>query len=325
MNKLVFSDSFDPRGNLAAEELLFSRQGEGMTLYLWQNANTVVVGRFQNAWRECRTSLLEEEGGILVRRTTGGGAVYHDLGNLNFTFICPKKDYDLSRQTSVIISAVRALGVEASFTGRNDIVAAGGAKFSGNAFRFTKTTAMQHGTLLVCADMEKLARYLAPSKEKLSAKGVKSVRARVCNLAELSPRVTIRALRDALAAAFFEEYGEFERGGLEGLPGDELRALTEKHASWEWRMGASPECALRLETRFSFGGIELMLDAQNGLVSRAFVFSDAMDEAFIGRIAPALEGAHFDARALASRISSLECENMAQKEEICLWLSAQSF
>ena len=156
MNRLLFGTSFNPWHNLAVEEVLFGACQPGMALYLWQNRNTVVIGRNQNAWRECRMELLEADGGRLARRTTGGGAVYHDLGNLNFTFVTERAAYDLPRQLSVILSAARALGVPADFTGRNDLVTATGAKFSGNAFCFKKTGAFHHGTILIGVDKEKI-------------------------------------------------------------------------------------------------------------------------------------------------------------------------
>ena len=172
MNRFLSGTTCNPWHNLAVEELLFDSPQQGVTLYLWQNRHTVVIGRNQNAWRECRTELLAKDGGRLARRTTGGGAVYHDLGNLNFTFVTPRGEYDLARQLSVILAAVRSLGVHARFTGRNDLVTDAGAKFSGNAFRFSREAGMHHGTLLVNVDMENLGKYLAPSPAKLAAKGV---------------------------------------------------------------------------------------------------------------------------------------------------------
>lgn len=123
-NRIVIGMSYDPWHNLALEEILFEQQAEqqGVTLYLWQNENTVVIGKHQNAWLECRMALLEEEGGKLARRSSGGGAVFHDLGNLNFTFLARQSDYDLKRQMRVIGNAVGYFGIETEMTGRNDLV-----------------------------------------------------------------------------------------------------------------------------------------------------------------------------------------------------------
>ena len=238
MNRILVTNSVDPYRNLAFEELLFETQGGGASLYLWQNERTVVIGRNQNAWRECRVELLESEGGRLARRTSGGGAVFHDLGNLNFTFLLPKEDYDLVRQLSVVRKAAASFGVETSFTGRNDLVVANSqAKFSGNAFRFSGRTALHHGTILIAADMGRLSRYLAPSERKLEAKGVRSVASRVTNLSELNPELTVERMKTALVEAFAEEYGRAEAYPEEATDLERLERIRERFASWEWRYG----------------------------------------------------------------------------------------
>ncbi len=133
--KIYLTDCIDPHTNLAMEDaLLQSLPADTALLFLWQNRHTVVIGSGQNAWRECNTALLEKEGGTLARRSSGGGAVYHDLGNLNFSFIVPREDYDVDRQLHVVTDAVRRLGLAAEKSGRNDLLI-DGRKFSGNAFR----------------------------------------------------------------------------------------------------------------------------------------------------------------------------------------------
>ena len=189
--KLYESNSLDPYLNLATEQhLMETVEEDACILFLWQNQNTVVIGKNQNAWKECRTTLLNEEGGVLARRLSGGGAVFHDLGNLNFTFLVPQAEYDLDRQFTVIKEAVNMLGLNTERSGRNDVLAEG-RKFSGNAFYKNGKQAYHHGTLLVDVDMDKLGRYLNPSKAKLQAKGVDSVRSRVVNLKELNSQITI--------------------------------------------------------------------------------------------------------------------------------------
>ena len=159
--KLFESKTTEPYYNLAIEQHLLEIVSEGnCVLYLWQNENTVVIGRNQNAWKECRTTLLEEEGGRLARRLSGG-AVFHDRGNLNFTFLLPTAEYDLERQIEVIRRACAALGVPVEKSGRNDLLA-DGRKFSGNAFYHHEGHSYHHGTMLVDVNMEKLRRYLQP-------------------------------------------------------------------------------------------------------------------------------------------------------------------
>ena len=197
----------DPYENLALERHLLERVEAGAcVLYLWQNENTVVIGRNQNPWAECRTALLAEEGGHLARRLSGGGAVFHDLGNLNFTFLVQKPDYDVDRQTQVLLRACRSLGVPAERSGRNDLLAQG-RKFSGHAFYAHEGRCYHHGTLLVAADLERMGRYLRPSAAKLRSKGVPSVRARVANLREFLPGLGVEDMAEQLEQAFSAVYG----------------------------------------------------------------------------------------------------------------------
>ena len=192
------STTTDPYENLAVEEYLTFHVKPGeCILYLWQNAHTVVIGRNQNCWKECRVSELEADGGHLVRRLSGGGAVYHDLGNLNFTFCMRKEDADVSRQLQVIIEAVGSFGLTAEKTGRND-VAINGQKFSGNAFYEQEQHCYHHGTLMMNVNKEMLSKYLTVSKEKLQSKGVDSVKSRVTNLVDYIPDLTLEALKKAL-------------------------------------------------------------------------------------------------------------------------------
>lgn len=317
MNQLIVTKSVNPWHNLALEELIFDRHESGVNLYLWQNQNTVVIGRNQNAWKECRHEELERDGGKLARRSSGGGAVFHDLGNLNFTFTTVRKEYDLGRQLGVIISAVNALGIEARFTGRNDIVTHSGAKFSGNAFRYSQFTGMHHGTILVDVDMTKLGKYLAPSESKLKSKGVESVRARVCNLTEYQRDLTISRMRDALIDAFKREYGACRLIEEKDLDQSELAIKEEKYGSWEWRLGNTPVFDLNLCNRFSWGEVELQLRLSQGVIAEAAVFSDAMDEAFILRLPGILKGVRCISNHMAAAVRTL---NNPEAQDLSSWL-----
>jgi len=300
---LFQTDCTDPYRNLAVEEHLMERVEPGeCILYLWQNENTVVIGRNQNAWKECRTSLLEEDGGRLARRLSGGGAVFHDLGNLNFTFLVNEEDSDLDRQLTVIQTACRALGLTAERSGRNDVLV-DGRKFSGNAFYHSKGKAYHHGTLLVDTDGEKLARYLSPSKAKLQAKGVDSVRSRVVNLAELVPGLTCGRMAEEMTAAFGWVYGlpvqELSAGTLDL---DHIERLRARNAGRDWLYGPRLPLSFECEERFDWGSVQLQLQVESGVVVQAKVYSDAMD----WDIAPVLErvltGSEFSQEALCARI-----------------------
>ena len=289
----------DPHENLAAEKALMDalQPGEAM-LYLWQNLNTVVIGKNQNAWLECRTSLLEEEGGKLARRLSGGGAVYHDLGNLNFTFLMCKEDYDLDRQVEVIQKACALAGIRAEKSGRNDLLA-DGRKFSGNAFYQDKIHAYHHGTLMVDVDKEKLGRYLSPPKAKLEAKGVASVRSRVVNLRELSPSLTIQGMRTNMAAAFQEVYGlTAEEFILDADALANIQRLKELYSSWDYLYGAPLSFTFSCEDKFDWGYIQLQLNAKGGIITDAQINTDAMDWTLPESIIKALKGCRFETESM---------------------------
>ena len=320
-NRILMGDSYHAGHNLAVEALIFDTLPEDTCIfYLWQNRNTVVIGRHQNAWKECRLRLLEKEGGYLARRSSGGGAVFHDLGNLNFTFLMPRANYDVHRQLSVIRRAVAEFGIDTAFTGRNDLVIVdSGAKFSGNAFRFSERVGMHHGTIMVDVDVQKLGRYLAPGREKLRAKGIESVRSRVGNLSACNSQATIPAVQAALRRAFMAEYGPATEMTMSELPQDRLAEYEREYDSWDFRLGKALPFDVTLETRFEWGGITLELSLKNGEVSQANVFSDAMDEAMVAAVGPCLNGVRYENSALASAVSALE---YPQARELAQWLSS---
>ncbi len=307
--RIYESGCFDPHRNLATEKHLMDITQPGTcVLYLWQNQNTVVIGKNQNAWAECRTTLLKEEGGVLARRLSGGGAVFHDLGNLNFTFIMCKEDYDLDRQLTVIQQACNHAGIRAERSGRNDLLA-DGRKFSGNAFYQNRTHAYHHGTLMVNVDRDKLGRYLSPPKAKLEAKGVASVRSRVVNLKELSPALTINKLKEYMTKAFCQVYG---LEATDVILGNEdmaaIDALQKEYGAWEYLYGAPLAFTFQCQAHFPWGHIQLQLDARDGLVTGAKVYTDAMDWVLPETVETALTGCRFetDAMAEALEISSLD-------------------
>ena len=288
------SNGFDPYRNIAIEKYLLENVESGCCiLYLWQNQHTVVIGRNQNAWSECRTSLLEQEGGHLARRLSGGGAVYHDLGNLNFTFIMSDEDYDVDKQLSVIQSACQQLGIRAEKSGRNDLLA-DGQKFSGNAFYHTQGKAYHHGTLLVNANMDMLSRYLTPPKAKLEAKGVKSVRSRVTNLNSLCPGLTCEELKKQLITAFGSIYGHTPQAlTLESSAEVQIIQNAAMLSGWDWLYGKQAPFSFTCEDRFDWGYIQLQLQIEAGTVTHAKVYSDAMDWHLPKAVADQLTGCRF--------------------------------
>ena len=320
MEHVYVSRSGDGHINLATDEFILEkyRRGEmtGVTLYFYVNSNAVIIGRNQNAWRECSLDRMRADGVQLVRRHTGGGAVYHDEGNLNFSFITDEKHYDKERFTRIILSAVKSLGIDAEANGRNDLTV-NGFKFSGCAFALRGVARGMHGTLLVSADLEKLPKYLVPSQRKLAAKGIKSVRARVKNLSEFAP-VDTAAVMDAVIRAFEAEFGEC--GPLVFSKEDEeaIVRAAERQGSWEWLLGETPAFDFSASERFSFGELELLLNVKKGVVSGVRVFTDALDENLPEKIKKRLMGCRFDMKELAAALSS----GGAEERELAEYLLA---
>lgn len=274
-------------------------------LYLWQNRNTVVIGRNQDAWEECRVERLQADGGYLARRLSGGGAVYHDEGNLNFSFLMCREDEDPVRQTEVILRAVRALGIPAERTGRNDLET-NGRKFSGHAWYKTRDRCCHHGTLMMNVDLERMSRYLTAAPAKLRSRSVQSVRSRVVNLKEIREEINRSELTAELIRAFEEVYGL--RGESMSMPPEaemEISRETEALASEAWLFPARISRATRTESRFSWGGICLEMLVDGGTVLEAVCRSDAMDEELIREIGNALPGCAWNEGALAERLKGL--------------------
>lgn len=319
------TEETNPHRNLAVEQyLLESVQPETCILYLWQNRRTVVIGRNQNALRECRTTQLEADGGFLARRLSGGGAVFHDLGNLNFTFLVRKEDYDLQRQLSVIVEACRAMGVPAECSGRNDVLA-GGRKFSGNAFYEHCGRSYHHGTLLVDVDMGNMSRYLCPSAAKLQAKGVESVRSRVVNLKELKPGLTIGEMARQMEDVFAKVYGlPAERLDESGFDSGYIAALAERNGSWEWPHGQNLPCTADFEDRFAWGEVRVQLQAAEGCVRQAAVYTDAMDWQLAPELEKALSGCRMQLQEMQGRIRGAALDGQV-KEDLCGLLARQDF
>ena len=320
---IYMAEGTDPYYNLALEQHLMEQApADAVILYLWQNRHTVVIGRNQNPWVECRTTALEQDGGILARRMSGGGAVYHDLGNLNFTFLASREHYDLEKQLSVIVTACQSLGIPAKITGRNDITAAG-RKFSGNAFLEAGGKACHHGTLLVDADLEKLGKYLMPSRAKLQAKGVESVRSRVANLKEFAPELTVETMKNALVSAFSRVYGpEATALPADFLDLDAVEGLRQRNASWEWNYGRALPGALFCQDRFPWGEIALHFQVEKGRVTGAEVFSDAMDWRLGQTLQEAFTDCVFSTKDLINAVKTAELpENI--RENVCQLLEQQ--
>lgn len=305
--------------NLARDGYFLENNKKGnVILYFYVNKNAVIIGRNQNAWKECSIANMDADGVQLVRRHSGGGAVFHDNGNLNFSFITDEKHYDLNRQMRVILNAVSKLGLKAELSGRNDITV-DGKKFSGNAFSLAKGNRSHHGTILVNADLTKLSNYLCVSKEKMRSKGIDSVRARVCNLCELSSGLTVEAMRRLVIESFIEEYGAASEYVFDGTALAEVEARRERLASWEWRFGKTPQFDFETDKRFSFGDTQIYFNLRDGVIRETKVYSDCLDTELTTEIENALTGVHFRKEEIKAALSKMKDQNIAAElaEHFC--------
>lgn len=326
--RVIRTDCTDPYVNLAAEEHLTMTAEEGvMTLFLWQNAHTVVIGKNQNPWRECDVEAIKRDGIYLARRMSGGGAVYHDMGNLNFTFIAKDGLFDVERQTDVILLACRLLGINASKTGRNDLTV-DGKKFSGHAYYSSHGYNYHHGTIMMDVAGDDLSKYLNVSKAKLESKGVESVRSRVTNLRgqveeplkSADIKTLITAMQDAMVRAASREYGsEAVTEALPAIP----QELLDKYASEEWRLGTRIPFTKTIEHRFEWGGVEVQLGMKGEYIRECRIYSDSLETEVFDVLEELVSDCRYDAFEISGLSDRLPAGTSAIAYEI-LGLIAKS-
>ncbi|NMB02092.1 MAG: lipoate--protein ligase [Firmicutes bacterium] len=308
----VVNNHNDPRINLAVEEyvLNYLEPSEEYAI-LWQNEPTVVIGRNQNTVAEVNGPFIKKQGINVVRRLSGGGAVYHDFGNLNFTFIVnSEKDVvsNFEYFTKPVIAALASLGVKAEFSGRNDITI-DGKKFSGNAQYWSKNRLLHHGTILFNSDLSVVQEALNVKADKLQSKGVKSVRSRVTNIYPyLKTPITIDEFKETLWR-YLIPGGE----GKEYILNDEEWAIVheikeKRYAKWEWNYGASPECEMEKEARFTGGKLELKLNVTDGLIRDMAIFGDFFGEKDVTELANMLNGKQYRESVIADFLAEIPFE-----------------
>lgn len=274
----IKNESSNPYFNLAMEEYLFNLDDNINYVLLWQNEPTIVIGKNQNTAEEINSEYVKEKGINVVRRITGGGAVYHDFGNLNFTFIdkgSEKKEFDFKKFTMPIVKALGRLGVEAELSGRNDITI-DQKKISGNAQYVKQDKVLHHGTLLFNSKMDELVKALKVSEDKFQSKGVKSVRSRVTNIIDyLSMDISVLEFKELLLKYMFDEDIELSEGQLSEADFAEINALMKnKYLSWEWNYGYSPEFNVKQGMRFENGKIEVLMNVKEGIVQGIKFYGD---------------------------------------------------
>ncbi len=315
---LFETESVNPYHNLALEEyLLDTLPADGALLYLWQNHRTVVIGRNQSSENEVNVAELEKDGGYLVRRLSGGGAVFHDRGNLNFTIIVNEKDFDLAKQNQVIVNALAKSGLKAEVNGRNDLTI-NGCKFSGNAYYHTSKNSYHHGTIMLAVNRDDLARYLSVSKKKLAGKKVESVRSRVINLKDVDDTLTIVKLKQALKESFSEVYSQVaEELTEESFDSDKIAEKEKRFASAEWKYDRKRQYAFSREERFDWGTVIILYDVEDGIITDACIYTDALATDRLTGLPVKLKG-----RKITDRLLEVS-ENEEERDVISLLLGKE--
>ena len=278
--KYYINNSNDPAFNIALEEYCFKNLREIDEIFLlWINEPTIVVGKYQNTIEEINTEYTREKGIHVVRRISGGGAVYHDLNNLNYTIISNKQDekegFNFKEFSKPIIETLAELGVKAEFTGRNDLEI-DGQKFCGNAQAYIKDRVMHHGCLLFDVNFAELANALKVSKDKIESKGVKSVRSRVTNiLPHLKEPITVKQFGEKIMEYMKKHYPDMQEYKFSD---EELKIIEknaeEKHRNWDWVYGKSPEFNITREKRFTNGKIQIFATVENSKIKNIKFYGD---------------------------------------------------
>lgn len=291
--RIIISKTSNPAYNLGLEEYLIESGDE--ILYLWQNDNTIVIGRNQNPYKECNINKMKDDDITLVRRKSGGGAVFHDLGNLNFTLISPKREDNVSSNFNLVNKALRNLDIDSIFNGRNDLHV-DGKKISGNAFYEKDNIFCHHGTLLIDVDMNKLSNYLTASKLKLKSKGIDSVKSRVINLVDLNKNIDVDIVKDSLIKEYKNlnvgtKIETFSKNDIE--TNDKIMEKVNLYKSWNWVYGESPKSNISYEEKFDFGIVNLQLDIDSGIIKNATIYTDSIINDHFYELAKEIEGKEF--------------------------------
>jgi lipoate---protein ligase len=268
----------DPRINLAIEEYALKNLDINETYLLFYiNEPSIIIGKNQNTIEEINTEYVDANGIHVVRRLSGGGAVYHDLGNLNFSFIT-KDDgesfHNFKKFTEPVVQALHRLGVDAEMSGRNDLVV-GERKISGNAQFSTRGRMFSHGTLMLDSEIENVVSALKVKKDKIESKGIKSIRSRVANISEfLSEKITIEEFRSMLLEYIFNEEDVQEYVLTEDDWAKIHQLSEERYQNWEWNYGKSPKFNLQHSNRFPVGQIDVRLDVNKGIIENCKIYGD---------------------------------------------------
>lgn len=314
MNKTYYlqTGSTDPAYNLAFEEYVHTHRRTGNYLILWQNRNAVIIGRNQNAGEEINADFVKAHGIKVIRRNTGGGAVYHDMGNLNYSFITDAVDISQCSAkpfTEPVVKALKALGLEAEASGRNDILISG-RKVSGTAEHLIRGRILHHGTLLFESDPEMIAGALNPDPTKFQSKSIKSVRSRVGNIRSFLPAdMTLQGFWDYLKITLAEDgvvptsLSDVELAEIEKLK-------AEKYDTWEWNFGRSPKFQRKCKNRFGGGLLEISLSVAGGRIQDIRILGDFLGLTPVEPLEDALKNCPYREDAVATVLDNFRLQEM---------------
>jgi lipoate-protein ligase A len=311
MHLISNQDIFDPRVNLALEEhCLRHPEMDADYLLFYVNEPSIIIGRNQNTIEEINADYVRENGIHVVRRVSGGGAVYHDHGNLNFSFITRYDQsffHNFRKFTEPVIAALRTLGVDAELTGRNDILA-GGRKISGNAQYASGRRMLSHGTLLLDSRLESVAAALNVQADKIASKGLKSIRSRVANIAEfLAAPLSMADFKARLVEAIFAPFGGVREHPLTAADWRAVQALArDKYGTWGWNYGRSPAFNIRRTHRFPVGQVDARVDVDKGRIREIRIFGDFIGMAPVSELEDILRGTPYRREALEKVLSKVD-------------------
>lgn len=306
-------NSHDPAVNLALEEYALRQSPPNMDLLLFYiNAPSVIIGRHQNTLEEINPDYVQQNGIHVVRRLSGGGAVYHDLGNLNFSFITNyhQENYQNFRKfTEPVVRSLATLGIQAELSGRNDILV-GERKISGNAQYISNGRMVSHGTLLFDSDLSNISEALQVQASKLSFKGIKSIRSRVANICEfLTQPMTIEEFRDHLLETYFTVVSEIKEYLLDSQDWAAVQKLAdERYRSWEWNYGRSPDYNVQKKQRFPSGEIDARLEVKQGIIQSVKFYGDFFAEVEPNELERQLVGVRYEREEIANTLHDVAIE-----------------
>ncbi|MGU3397176.1 lipoate--protein ligase [Priestia aryabhattai] len=311
---MLFIDNqknYDPRINLAIEEYALKYLDINETYLLFYiNEPSIIIGKNQNTIEEINTKYVEDQHIHVVRRLSGGGAVYHDKGNLNFSFIT-KDDgnsfHNFKKFTEPVVEALKKLGVNAELSGRNDLMAEG-RKISGNAQFSTKGRMFSHGTLLFDSEIENVVSALKVKKDKIESKGIKSIRNRVANISEfLEQKVTVEEFREMLLRYIFEGEENITEYKLTEKDWETIHQISkERYQSWDWNYGKSPKFNLQHSHRFPVGQIDVRLEVNKGKIDACTIYGDFFGVGDVQEVQEKLTGVRYEKASIEQALEDID-------------------